>query len=140
MVDLPQSHPNLNSSDLTKLVDALLLRCQTENPEVRQWSLHMRPQTYDLLEGNDGTAADTVGDEWTGRMPGLGERRVVSRGGREVWVQDLIGDVIIAGPVVTIGGPPGHADAPTYWLDVETGTTYTQDEKRMPGTEEPAAS
>jgi hypothetical protein len=128
------------TSDLHRLVDALLLRCETENPHVQQWSLHMRPETYDRMEGNDGADVYPFGDDWSGRMPGWGERRVLSRSGREVWVQDLIGDVVIVGPVVTITGPPGHADAPTYWLDLETGTSYTQDEKRMPGTEESAAS
>jgi hypothetical protein len=126
-------------SDLCGLVDALLQRCETENPQVRQWSLHMRAQTYDRMEGIDGVDVD-AGDEWRGRMPGPGERKVLSRSGREVWVQDLIGDVVIVGPVVTIGGPPGHADAPTYWLELATGAIFTQDEKPLPGTEEPAAS
>jgi hypothetical protein len=127
------------TSDLHGLVDALLQRCETENPQVRQWSLHMRPQTYDRMEGIDGVDVDAA-DEWRGRMPGPGERKVLSHSGREVWVQDLIGDVVIAGPIVTIGGPPGHADAPTYWLELATGTIFTQDEKRLPGTEEPTAS
>ena len=140
MVDLPQSDTNPTTNDLTDLVDRLLQRCETDNPHVAQWSLHMRAETYNRLEGHDNAEVETVGDECSGRMPGLGERRVLSRSGREVWVQDLIGDVVIAGPVVTIGGPPGHADAPTYWLDVATGASYTQDEKRMPGTEEATAS
>ena len=140
MVDLPHPSSNATTSDLADLVDRLLLRCEAENPHVQQWSLHMRPETYHRLEGDGSARADTVSDEWSGRMPGLGERMVLSRSGREVWVQDLIGDVVIAGPVVTIGGPPGHADAPTYWLDVPTGASYTQDEKRMPGTEEATAS
>jgi hypothetical protein len=138
MVDLPESHPDPRTSDLSEL--NLLLRCETENPHVQHWSLHMRLETYQRMEGDAGAVVDTGGDEWRGRMPGLGERKVLSHNGREVWVQDLIGDVVIAGPVVTIGGPPGHADAPTYWLDVATGASYTQDEKRMPGTEEASAS
>jgi hypothetical protein len=135
-----QSHQNPATSDLRGLIDALLQRCETENPQVHEWSLHMRPETYDRIEGVDGAGADAIGDEWSGRMPGLGERKLLSHNGRQVWVQDLIGDVVIAGPVVTIGGPPGHADGPTYWLDLATGASFTQDEKRMPGTEEPRAS
>ena len=99
----PEDHASLED-----LVDLLLAHARTFDHGT-EWQLTLRPETYALLFGTR-----------AGVMPDgpLGARFRATYKDTELWIADLLGDVIAASPLSMPGRPTG----PMFYLDLADPT------------------
>lgn len=104
---------------LEELVDRLLVHAN-QFDDGTEWQLLLRPETYALLDGA-GINAPEDGQ--------LGYRFRPAYKDTELWVVDLLGDVIAAGPL----SMPHRPTAPMFWLDLAdpTGRVRNNDDESL---------